>query len=103
LNGIQKKTIFSRLKGGIYMNTNQFTELKTELANVRKEAVAAHIAGNREKAECLTGKAVGMKTTLEVVEKVIGTAADKAAVGELEGMERVIKAIGPVPKCSTAL
>jgi hypothetical protein len=82
------------------MNINKISNLKSELASVRQEAVAAHIAGNRDKAECLTGKAVGMKSTIEVVEKVITNQRDTSAVGELEGMERVLSTLGPVPKCS---
>jgi len=84
------------------MDTRKITDLKSELAKVRQDAVAAHIAGERDKAECLTGKAVGMKSTLEVAEKAMTNYKDPSAVGELEGMERVITALGPVPKCSKA-
>jgi hypothetical protein len=76
----------------------QIGKLKYELAEVRNEAVMAHMAGNRLKADCLTGKAVGMKSTLDLAERVLRN-KDTAAVGELEGMERVIDALSPLPKC----
>jgi hypothetical protein len=39
-----------------------------------------------------------MKSTLAVVERMFkGT--DREAIGELEGMERVIEALSPLPKC----
>ena len=82
------------------MDTRKITNLKSELASIRREAVAAHIAGDQSKAACLTGKAVGMKTTLEVAEKVISASSDVSALGELEGVERVISTLSPVPKCS---
>ena len=75
-----------------------FGKLKSELADIRNQAVTAHIAGEKEKANCLTGKAVGMKSALEIAERVFKT-KDKEAIGELEGMERVINALSPLPKC----
>jgi hypothetical protein len=72
--------------------------LRDELAEIRKEAVAAHISGDKQKADCLTGKAVGMKSTLDIAERIL-TRSDREAVGELEGMERVISALAPLPKC----
>lgn len=74
-------------------------KLKNELAGIRNQAVTAHIAGDKERADCLTGKAVGMKSTLEIAERVLG-GKDREAIGELEGMERVIEALSPLPKCS---
>jgi len=75
-----------------------FGKLKSELADIRNQAVTAHIAGEKEKANCLTGKAVGMKSAIEIAERVFKT-KDKEAIGELEGMERVISALSPLPKC----
>jgi hypothetical protein len=72
--------------------------LRTELADVRREAVDAYIAGDKAKADCLTGKAVGMKSTLDIAERVAAR-RDSEAVGELEGMQRVITALGPLPRC----
>jgi len=77
-------------------------KLRGELADVRKEAVAAYIAGNRAKADCLTGKAVGMKSTLDIAERVLSR-NDREAVGELEGMQRVIAALEPLPQCETVV
>ena len=77
----------------------QIGKLKHELAEVRNEAVVAHIAGNKSKADCLTGKAVGMKSALNLAERVIRE-KDSAAIGELEGMERVIDALSPLPRCN---
>ena len=77
----------------------QIGKLKYELAEVRNEAVAAHLAGNNDKAHCLTGKAVGMKSALELVERIMRE-KDTSAIGELEGMERVIDALSPLPKCT---
>ena len=74
-------------------------KLKNELAEVRNQAVSAHIAGDRAKADCLTGKAVGMKSTLEIAERMFKS-NDREAIGELEGMERVIEALSPLPKCN---
>jgi hypothetical protein len=74
-------------------------KLKSELTEIRNQAVTAHIAGDKAKADCLTGKAVGMKSTLEIAERVL-KAQDREAVGELEGMERVIEALSPLPKCN---
>lgn len=74
-------------------------DLKRELANVRKAAVAAHIAGDKDKAECLTGKAVGMQSTLEIAQRALLENEDRGAVGELEGMERVISLLQPLPRC----
>jgi hypothetical protein len=71
--------------------------LRSELAQLRKAAVAAHIAGDKHKADCLTGKAVGMKSTMDIAERVVQR--DHEAVGELEGMERVISFLAPLPKC----
>ena len=76
----------------------QIVILRDELAEIRKDAVAAHIAGDKHKADCLTGKAVGMKSTLDIAERVV-IRSDREAVGELEGMERVISALSPLPKC----
>jgi hypothetical protein len=76
-----------------------FGKLKSELADIRNQAVTAHIAGDKQKANCLTGKAVGMKSTLEIAERVF-KGKDTEAVGELEGMERVINALSPIPKCN---
>jgi hypothetical protein len=77
----------------------QIGKLKHELAEVRNEAVVAHIEGNRRKADCLTGKAVGMKSALDLAERVMRE-KDSVAIGELEGMERVIDALSPLPKCA---
>lgn len=77
---------------------SQIGKLKHELAETRNEAVAAHLAGDKARADCLTGKAVGMKSTIDLAERVWRN-KDKAAVGELEGMERVIDALSPLPKC----
>ena len=74
-------------------------KLKNELTEIRNQAVTAHIAGDKARADCLTGKAVGMKSTLEIAERVL-KARDREAVGELEGMERVIEALSPLPKCT---
>ena len=73
-------------------------KLKTELAVIRNEAIAAHISGDRAKADCLTGKAVGMKSTIDLAEKCLRE-GDSQAVGELEGIEKVIRALGPLPHC----
>lgn len=73
-------------------------KLKTELTQIRNQAVTAHIAGDKAKADCLTGKAVGMKSTLAIAERML-KARDREAAGELEGMERVIEALSPLPKC----
>jgi hypothetical protein len=73
-------------------------KLKTELTEVRNQAVTAHIAGDKAKADCLTGKAVGMKSTLEIAERMLKE-KDREAIGELEGMGRVIEALSPLPKC----
>lgn len=74
-------------------------KLKTELSEVRNQAVTAHIAGDKAKADCLTGKAVGMKSTLEIAERIL-RGKDSEAIGELEGMERVIEALSPLPRCN---
>ena len=74
-------------------------KLKNELADIRNQAVTAHISGDKAKAQCLTGKAVGMKSTLEIAERMIKS-KDQEAIGELEGMEQVINALAPLPKCS---
>jgi hypothetical protein len=74
-------------------------DLQRELANVRQAAVVAHIAGDKQKAECLTGKAVGMKSTLEIAERAYAEKNDPSAVGELEGMEKVISVLQPLPRC----
>ena len=73
-------------------------KLKSELAKVRNAAIEAHLSGDRARADCLTGKAVGMKSTLEIVERVLRS-KDNEAVGELEGMERVIQVLSPLPRC----
>ena len=80
----------------------QIGKLKHELAEVRNEAVGAHLAGDRTKTDCLTGKAVGMKSALDLVERVMRE-KDSSAIGELEGMERVIEALSPLPKCVNGL
>ena len=77
----------------------QIGKLKHELAEVRNEAVVAHITGNKLKADCLTGKAVGMKSAIELVERAMRE-KDTTAVGELEGLEHVIDALSPLPKCA---
>ena len=77
----------------------QLGKLKHELAEVRNEAVVAHLSGNKYKADCLTAKAVGMKSALQLAERVLRE-KDTAAIGELEGMERVIDALSPLPKCT---
>jgi hypothetical protein len=77
----------------------QLGKLKHELAEVRNEAVVAHINGNKTKADCLTGKVVGMKSALELAERILRE-KDTAAIGELEGLERVIDALSPLPKCA---
>ena len=74
-------------------------KLKNELAEIRSQAVTAHIAGDKGKADCLTGKAVGMKSTLDIAERVL-SGKDREAVGELEGMERVIETLSPLPRCN---
>ncbi len=77
----------------------QIGNLKNELLTIRQDAVAAHIAGDRSKAECLTGKAVGMKSILDVAERAMRR-SDREAVGELEGVERVIRELGTaIPRC----
>ena len=81
------------------MDSGKLKELKAELSRVRKEAVAASIAGHQARAECLTSKAVGMKGTIEIAEKALSEERDHGAVGELEGMERVLAALSPLPKC----
>ena len=73
-------------------------QLRSELGEVRRLAVAAYLAGDKNKADCLTGKAVGMKSTLDVAERV-ALKKDHEAVGELEGMKKVISALGPLPSC----
>jgi hypothetical protein len=80
----------------------QIGKLKHELAEVRNEAVVAHLAGNKIKADCLTGKAVGMKSALDLAERVMRE-KDSAAIGELEGMERVLDALSPLPKCANGM
>ena len=74
--------------------------LKRELADVRQAAVAAHIAGDKARAECLTGKAVGMESTLHIAERAFSESEAHEAVGELEGMERVIQLLQPLRRCS---
>lgn len=81
------------------LEDSKLLQIKRELAAVRKEAVAAHISGNHSKAECLTGKAVGMKSTLAMVEKALDREPCNASIGELEGMREVIATLGPLPKC----
>lgn len=81
------------------MDEGKINELKAELAQVRREAVAASISGDHERAECLTSKAVGMKGTIETAEKALAKVRDQSAVGELEGMERVLRVLNPLPKC----
>jgi hypothetical protein len=74
-------------------------QLRRELADVRQDAVAAHIAGDKQRADCLTGKAVGMKSTLDIAERVAAR-RDHEAVGELEGMGRVLRELAPhLPHC----
>ena len=81
------------------MDEGKIQTLKAELAHVRREAVAASIAGDHERAECLTSKAVGMKGTIETAEKALSRSRDHGAVGELEGVERVLQVLNPLPKC----
>ena len=76
----------------------QIVTLRNELTEVRRDAVAAYIAGDKAKADCLTGKAVGMKSTIDIAERV-ASRTDCEAVGELEGMQRVISALAPLPSC----
>jgi hypothetical protein len=76
----------------------QIGNLREELAGVRQDAVVAHIAGNKAKAECLTGKAVGMKSILDIADRVLHR-KDQEAIGELEGIERVIRGLGAIPRC----
>lgn len=76
----------------------QIKALRKELTALRNEAVAAHIAGDTEKADCLTGKAVGIKSTLDLAERVV-EGKDRVAIGELEGMAKVVHKLTPVPKC----
>jgi hypothetical protein len=76
----------------------KFRNLSQDLAKLQKEAASAHIAGDRAKAECLTGKAVGIKHTMEIAERAF-LDDNQAAVGELEGMEHVIKALQPLKRC----
>ena len=71
--------------------------LRTELAEVRKEAFAAHIAGDKAKADCLTGKAVGLNSSRAIADRIL--TSDHEAVGELEGIERVISELSPLPRC----
>jgi hypothetical protein len=78
----------------------KFKGLQKELVDVRQAAVAAHIAGDKAKAECLTGKAVGMKSTLEIAERAFLEGNDHSAVGELEGMQRVIASLQPLKRCA---
>lgn len=82
------------------MIAKKISDLRSELAKVRGQAVAAHIAGDKQRADCLTGKAVGMKSTIEVAERAFNGKCDNEAVGELEGMEHVIATLAPVPKCN---
>ena len=70
--------------------------LRNEIESLRGQAVRAHMLGNKPAAECLTGKVIGMKTTLNIVDRL---ADDPKAVGEIEGMERVIEVLGPLPRC----
>ena len=77
----------------------QIGKLKHELVELRNQAVAAHIAGNKNRADCLTGKAVGMKSALELAERILKE-KDTGAIGQLEGMERVIDELSPLPKCA---
>ena len=76
-----------------------YRKLKSELGEVRDQAVTAHIAGDKDRADCLMGKAVGMKSTIELAERIL-KCKDREAIGEMEGMERVIEALSPLPKCS---
>lgn len=73
-------------------------ELQKELAKLQQEVVSAHIAGERVRAECLTGKAVGMKSALDLAEKAF-LDDNPSAAGELEGMERVIVRLQPLKRC----
>lgn len=73
-------------------------KLKNELAEIRNQAMTAHIAGDKARAACLTGKAVGMKSTLAIAERILAS-QDREAIGELQGIERVIEALAPIPEC----
>lgn len=81
------------------MDRSKILELKKELGVVRESAVAAHISGDRQRADCLTGKAVGMKSALQLVDKAMTNGNDPESIGELEGIARVVKQLGSVPKC----
>ena len=81
------------------MERNKIMELKKELGRVRESAVAAHIAGDRAAAECLTGKAVGMNSALQLAERAMTNKNDHEAIGELEGIERALARLSPIPKC----
>lgn len=77
----------------------QIGKLRDELTELRKDAVEAHLAGDKTKADCLTGKAVGMHSILDLAERVVRH-NDREAVGELEGVERAILALGTIPRCN---
>ena len=79
--------------------TGKIKDLQKELDGIRQAAVAAHIAGDKDRADCLTGKAVGLKTTLEIAERAMSRTNGHSAVGELEGMERAIALLQPLQKC----
>jgi hypothetical protein len=76
----------------------KFRELHRVLAKLQQEVASAHIAGERSRAECLTGKAVGIKNTMEIAEQAF-LQNNQSAVGELEGMEHVIRALQPLKRC----
>ena len=73
--------------------------IQRELDNIIQAALAAHIAGDKARADCLTGKAVGMKTTLEIAERSLDLKDGSAAVGELEGMDRALTLLRPLRSC----
>ena len=80
------------------MKENEITKLREALHDVRDLAVNARIKGNHEEAECLTGKAVGMKAAMSLAQRALED--DPAAKGELEGFENVLELLKPVPKCN---
>ena len=81
------------------MNAQKIIDLKEDLSEVRQSAVVARICGEKDKAECLTGKALGMRHAIALAEKVAGNRSERFAAGELEGIEHVIEALKPIPQC----
>lgn len=79
------------------MKENNIARLRDAVYDVRDSAVAARIKGNHLEAECLTGKAVGMKAALSLAQRALED--DPAAKGELQGFEDVLELLKPIPKC----